>query len=287
MSAAIDLIRALLGRPVEDSEARAALTLALEAEIDPLRWCAIHFGLGEGEAMRRAAAWADLAFYDAVPRLAHADLQPDRLEMLANVQMFRVQLLDRDVAFAAPDFFGVLRLQQARQRDPDLRKHVCLVPGNALRSFLAQAAAPALVDGARQNLARRWPYATAQLDLTRAVRRSFTAIVIILVGLLVSAPFSGQMWVLPIWVGLVALPVALRVAVMFVPLKPSARVPPFVDAADLPIYSVLVPLRDEANMVSQLFAALKQINYPSDKLDILLVVEQRSSYRSCPSAWCN
>ena len=43
--------------------------------------------------------------------------------------------------------------------------------------------------------------------------------------------------------------------------------------ADLPIYSVLVPLRDEAGVVGDLVAALSALDYPKAKLDILLVLE--------------
>lgn len=42
---------------------------------------------------------------------------------------------------------------------------------------------------------------------------------------------------------------------------------------DLPKYSVLVPLYDEAEIVSDLVEALKRIDYPIEKLDILLIVE--------------
>jgi cellulose synthase/poly-beta-1,6-N-acetylglucosamine synthase-like glycosyltransferase len=48
------------------------------------------------------------------------------------------------------------------------------------------------------------------------------------------------------------------------------------DDADLPVYTVLVPLRDEARMVRQLAAALRAIDYPAEKLEIRFVVEARS-----------
>jgi len=43
---------------------------------------------------------------------------------------------------------------------------------------------------------------------------------------------------------------------------------------ELPTYTVLVPLFHEVQMVQQLMAGLEQLNYPSDKLDIILITEE-------------
>lgn len=277
MSDFTGLMRALLGPASDASEALAALDQAFEAESDPLRWCAMRLDLSETEIMRRAASWAGLAYFEFVPRLASVSLDPVRLEALADVRMFRMHVLDRDIAFAAPDFFGMVRLKQAREDNPELRKLVCIVPDSALRHFLAQAAAPALVDRARQGLARSWPFAAAQLDLTGPVRVAFCGALLVLVGLLISAPFSGQYWLMPIWAAFIALPSLLRLAALFEPLPRPRPLSLRFEAAELPIYSVLVPLRDEANMVEQLCNAIQRINYPADRLDVLVVVEQRSA----------
>ena len=44
--------------------------------------------------------------------------------------------------------------------------------------------------------------------------------------------------------------------------------------ADLPIYSILVPLYREAHMVARIAAALKALDYPAAKLDIKLILEE-------------
>jgi cellulose synthase/poly-beta-1,6-N-acetylglucosamine synthase-like glycosyltransferase len=44
----------------------------------------------------------------------------------------------------------------------------------------------------------------------------------------------------------------------------------------LPVYSVLVPLRNEVHMVESLARALTNLDYPAEKLDIKFVVEARS-----------
>jgi cellulose synthase/poly-beta-1,6-N-acetylglucosamine synthase-like glycosyltransferase len=48
---------------------------------------------------------------------------------------------------------------------------------------------------------------------------------------------------------------------------------PCADDATLPTYTILVPLYREANVLPRLVAALLELDYPSDKLDIKLIVE--------------
>ncbi len=59
------------------------------------------------------------------------------------------------------------------------------------------------------------------------------------------------------------MPAPKRVAVM----RPDADAP-------LPHYAVLVPLYDEAAVLPQLIGGLEAIDYPADKLDICLIVEE-------------
>lgn len=56
--------------------------------------------------------------------------------------------------------------------------------------------------------------------------------------------------------------------------KFRAQVPVAVPDDVLPDYSILVPLYREANVVPQLVAALRAIDYPPDRLDIKLIVEE-------------
>lgn len=43
--------------------------------------------------------------------------------------------------------------------------------------------------------------------------------------------------------------------------------------ADWPLYTVLVPLKDEAHMIQSLMAALSRLDYPQERLQILLITE--------------
>jgi cellulose synthase/poly-beta-1,6-N-acetylglucosamine synthase-like glycosyltransferase len=275
MSDALELIKAILSNGSDDAAALRVLETALEREVDVLRYCATTLGLDAALVMQRAAAWAGYASYHRVPRGLRGRLEPTRLEALADVRMFRVQLLDREIAFVAPDLLGIIRLKHRLISTPRLRYLLCLVPETALRDYLATAAAPALTAAARQNLARRWPYASAHLELTRFTRHGFVGALALLVSLLLVAPFFAQLWLLPVAFGMLVVPAMIRLGALFSPVPPAAtpRRPP---DEQLPGYSVLIPLRDESDMVPQLFAAMRALDYPAERLDIKFVVEARS-----------
>jgi cellulose synthase/poly-beta-1,6-N-acetylglucosamine synthase-like glycosyltransferase len=275
MSTALSLMQALLGPDTTPQDAQQALEQALISSVDPMHWCAARLKVSDAEVMRRAAEWAELPYLDVVPRLAQDGLEPRRLESLGEIRLYRVRTADREMAFAAPDFFGLLRLVRARAGNDQLLRRVCLVPFPALRAFLVARASHALLDGARQNLARFWPHAAAQLELTAPVRIGFVLALFALTMLTVLAPLSDQGWLAPLWIGLVLLPTVLRLFALAVPAEPqsSGRIDTIEREA---VYSVLVPLRDEVEIVEQLCSALGQIDYPAEKLDVIFVVETRS-----------
>lgn len=72
--------------------------------------------------------------------------------------------------------------------------------------------------------------------------------------------------------------VALRTAALWntavrhAPLD-AAEVEPPNELGTLPRYSVLVPIYDEASIVPDLVTALKALDYPSDRLEIFLILE--------------
>ena len=276
MSDALDLIRAVLGEACPDNAAaQRLLSAALEAETDPLLYGVIACALDETQAMERAAAWAGYAFFERVPQGLVGQVEPMQLEDLAGVRLFRMQVLDRAVDFAAPDFAGLLRLRQRLRAAPHVRQRICILPATALRDYLTDAASAELITAARQGLAQRWPYAAAQLDLTLTARYGFALGVLAVLAMALAAPFIAELWLLPVALALLVGPASIRLAALGTPRRPPppTRRPP---DEELPLYSVLVPLRHEAAMVPQLFTALWALDYPPARLDIKFVVEAGS-----------
>lgn len=279
MSDALELIEAVIGTGhAHGLTAAQVLERALEREVDPLSYCAKMFNLGHITVMERAARWAGFAFYDVIPRGLEGRAEEFRLDELAQARAVSLRLIDRDVIFSAPSFFQILMLRLRLRERPQLRGRLCFVPEAAMRDYLVKSSSGALIDNARQGLARRWPFATAQLELTRPVRITFVVVLTVLVAIIVMVPFLGQSWLLPLSLVLLGVPALLRLAASWRALVRGApqAVPERPDDAELPVYSVLVPLRDEAHMVPQLYAALRALDYPPEKLDIKFVVEDRS-----------
>ena len=72
--------------------------------------------------------------------------------------------------------------------------------------------------------------------------------------------------------------------------RPAERAPPSArqtDPAALPIYSILVALRDEAALLPQITRALSALDYPATKLDIILLLEASDEYARARPAACS
>ena len=67
--------------------------------------------------------------------------------------------------------------------------------------------------------------------------------------------------------------VALRLATVVVPTAPRVDLHPRQPDIELPIYSVIVALHRERRVVARLVEALRGLDYPAAKLDIILVIE--------------
>jgi cellulose synthase/poly-beta-1,6-N-acetylglucosamine synthase-like glycosyltransferase len=276
MSEAGALLRAVLGEYIEsDQQALALLETALELEVDPLDYCAHRFDLGETTVMERAAAWAGLEFFPAVPATTSGRRRIDRIERLGEARSIQVPLLDREIVYSAPHFEKLLHLKLLHEIRPDLRRMIAIVPLSAIRAELAALAEEPMMDAAKHRLMRHWPRAAGQADAPRSARIGFVVALAVLLAGVTLAPWINATLFLPL-VGMVLLvPALLRLAAAVSRPPPTPMVSLLPDS-DLPIYTILVPLRDEADMVGQLAEALKRIDYPPEKLDVLFVVEKRS-----------
>ncbi len=252
------------------------LEAALELDVDPLDYCSNRFELGEPEVMERAAAWAGLAFAPGIPNTLPGSPIIQRIDTLGEIRTVRARLFDREIVYSAPRFTQFVKLREQFERDPAFRRHLCVVPASAIRAQLAEDYQTSLLDEARQRLVRRWPRATGGLDLSKWARVGFVLGVIGLLLVAYLAPVLAQPVLVPLLGAILLLPAALRLWAALAPLR-AQEVVPLLEDSELPVYSILLPLRDEAAMVGQLSTALRELDYPPEKLDIRFVVEARSS----------
>ncbi len=276
MSEAGALLQAVLNDLAPTGE-RAVLHLeaALELEVDPLDYCAHRFGLGEALVMQRAAAWAGLEFFERIPQLGDAKPVVEKIDRFGEVRALTYPLLDRRVVYAAPRFETMIRLKLLHEIRPDLRRLVAIVPASAIRTELAQLGAEAMMLRARHRLWEKWRNAAGHLDAPLGARVRFALLLVVALALVLLAPWISRPIFLPLVGLLLLLPAVLRLVAALSP-QGSAPDVGLLDDADLPVYSVLVPLRDEAQMVGLLADALRRIDYPPEKLDIHFIVEMQS-----------
>ncbi len=113
----------------------------------------------------------------------------------------------------------------------------------------------------------------AQVPLTNGQRLTIAAVALACVGGLAAAPVTTAEIVVGAVIVLASGHMIFRTILWLAGVWPARRVEPQRCDADLPIYSIIVPLYREANMAAGLAAALGRIDYPSDRLDILVALE--------------
>lgn len=240
--------------------------------MDPLDYASHQFGLGNTVVWMRAARWAGYCFAEALP--SHPSLprgQIARLEHLSTMRTMRLRALGEDLMFVAPAFDHVMNLR--RSRTPDLHRRLRFAPPQAIGAAVARAADDQLMDYAQRETTRRWPDASAAL-LPLRVRIGFAILLTLVMLLVMLSGVIARPLLIPVVALLLMAPGLLRLAAAV----PSEEDRPARRLADeeLPLYSVLIPLHNEAHMVPMLKRAMSAIDYPPHRLDIKFVVESSS-----------
>ena len=243
----------------------------MQQRIDPLAYCAHHFGLGNAETWRRAAHWAGYGFVTTLPAPPPLPEPVARLDRLGELRSIRLIVASADRLFVAPHFAQVIQL--AQRRDDGLAGSIAFAPPEAIERAIAIAASDQLMDNARQRISLLWPAASAA-DLPRHVRAGFAIFIVAVICLAMLAGVVFRPFLIPV----VALALMAPGLLRFIAALPAAtpREPPPLPDAELPVYSILIPLRDEAQMVPLLHRAMSQLDYPAHLLDIKFVVEAKS-----------
>jgi glycosyltransferase XagB len=155
-----------------------------------------------------------------------------------------------------------------------------LISGRAFDQAIERARAPSLVKAAAFGLKRQLPGFSAARAGPQWQRNACAVVIGFIAGGLVAYP-PGMLALVMV---LLTLPFVGTVFVRVVALAglfraPEHRVAPREerDDRDLPVYSILVALFDEARVLPDLIASLSRLDYPLAKLDCLLVIEDVDS----------
>lgn len=176
------------------------------------------------------------------------------------------------VVVVAPRNLAVRGLIRLVNRNPAWGARLRLTTSERMNRFVLRAGGPALIATATHELAARWPTlsakgersgrnlaalaAMATLVLIAAV--AAPAVTLTTIELLLSAVFLA-------WLG-------LRLTGAFIDERPPPPDRTLPDSS-LPVYSVIAALHREATSVAGLLAAIERLDYPPEKLDVIIAVE--------------
>ncbi len=250
---------------------------AQKLSIDIFEYLIFRMEINEQFVYQSAAKYCALPYSEFVPQDIEIVTNNFRLDDVGSLESFSAKLFDKEIIFISPDINKILALSEQVKAQNHKNINICIVPKRALRSAIIKSNQQKLTDEAQQRLARRWPFASAHLDLTIPARLIFLFSLILIIALVILPPPSFTPLLLPLLIILFLLPAWLRIAALFelfyTEKKPNANM---LEDIHLPIYSILIPLRDEAQMVEQLTKAMRTLDYPIEKLDIKFIVESES-----------
>lgn len=178
----------------------------------------------------------------------------------------------------APDEGEMESLAASLERMPLLRERLVVSTPEAIRRLLFSAGSRRLLDDALSRLERRDASLSARLLLSRT---QFWVCAGLGLALLFAVATEGLTALAPLDVAAGTLFLALilmRMLALSLVLDHTVNPPPALptpDPARLPVYTVLIPLYDEAHMVPELVRAMNRLDWPRDRLDIKFLIEAR------------
>lgn len=121
-------------------------------------------------------------------------------------------------------------------------------------------------------LAEAWPHLSARQVATPTQMIVIAGVVIAVAAAAVAHPTAAANVIVAVMSAGFIVSLGLRLGLAFCGRRMDAAAT--ADPGRLPVYSILVPVYREAEMIPQLARALGALDYPADKLDICLVVEE-------------
>lgn len=250
----------------------------------PLGQAVLALGLVRPRAFYRAlATHLRLGFVDVLetppPRM---NFRIEELDFYLEAACIPVARDTGAVMLAAPDPFHaalvLARFRATGRPAPEGRANFCVTARLDVMWTLQDVFETELRHRARLSLAETDPDHSAYARAPAAMRRAALAGGAVLAGGLALAPGLALGWLnlvlgafFSLLIGIKAL--AIPYGLMASRARKLRRAPAIPPDAALPVYTILVPLRDEAEVLPLLAQALREIDYPPAKLDIKLVIE--------------
>jgi glycosyltransferase XagB len=171
-----------------------------------------------------------------------------------------------------------LRPNALREMLARLRPHAfSLASPQSVREAICHQFAETFARGAVEGLASRHPDRSARERLALWHRVALALGLLIFLAAMAIAP-AQTIWLTTLLLVMLFVPViGLRLVAAYLLLRGEARATETVSSrvpdAELPVYTILVPLYREAHMLAPLVHGLTRLDWPAAKLDIKLILE--------------
>ncbi len=178
---------------------------------------------------------------------------------------------DETVLTVAPRGLGIRKFAAMLANDALLRRHVRLTSPERLAAYVRYGGASQLAHEAVLGLYSRSPDLSSA-NQARHPLRSFAIPLLVIFAIFGVLTPAEALLVVEYFLGFSFLAwIVLRLFACSV--RPGPKRIRHISGKELPVYSVIVPLYREANMVPQLVHSLRSLDYPPEKLDIKFVLE--------------
>ncbi len=171
----------------------------------------------------------------------------------------------------APRGATVQRLAELVSHSPDWRERFRFTSTRHLQDFILRGGGQALTARARDRLKMEKPLYSAGVVSCRG-RITFVALIGLAAAGMIAAQSATMFAIQFLLTALFLAWLGLRLISIFTKRAPPAS-PPVIADAKLPVYTVIAALYREARSVDGLMRAIARLDYPAEKLDVILAVE--------------
>jgi len=226
--------------------------------------------LSEEAYLRTLGAHLGIAFepLEAVSR-RHCPFDDGRLLEAAIAGLLPLTANGETAIVIAPRGTAARGLADLIRNDPSAARHFRLTTAERLNRFVLRSAGSAVL-AAAERLKQETPRLSAAPPLRRLALAP-TALLGVLLGGILLAPAATMQVISFILAGLFLAWLALRAATAFI--APAASATSALPDSGLPVYSVIVALYREARSVDGLLSAIERLEYPAEKLDVIVALE--------------
>ncbi|HEU5016712.1 MAG TPA: glycosyltransferase family 2 protein [Pseudolabrys sp.] len=268
----LDCVRELLSPDVIDAAERRSARVDIGADR-----VLVTAGLIDEETyVCRLGAQLGIGFdsLDGTPR-ALCPLADRQLAQAATHGLLPVMIKNELVLVIAPRAVTARRLATSLPHDHPLTRRLRFTTAMRLNEFVLRHGGHAIAASATDALKEAHPALSACTTRRRWAKTLIVggAIALMAITGAVLMPATGWRVLAAIQAILFLSWLSLRFAAAFVRAPAEPPIPGQSDEA-LPVYSIIAALYDEAASVGGLLDALEQINYPPEKLDLILALEE-------------